>query len=522
MLISRCLQHWHTKAVSESFVLLHPSLQPTRSCLLQRRCLLTVAIETSWYRTISFHGQTQLIKMYSDDTSVAVLETHSNASERLGQNASFPAATLHFHDKVTADNSKYRGIHPVTALESHQENLACLIANAISSLPPSSSSTAKDLSATVPVFSGKEWLPKKKPDFISVTRGPGMRSSLFTGLDTAKGLAVAWQVPLVGVNHMQAHALTPRLVSALASGTLHPTPAFPFLSLLVSGGHTLLLHSKALNDHSILASTMDIAIGDVLDKIARCVLTDAEIMSSGEIMYGRTLERFAFPDLTTTDYKYTSPSTRGEELARKETRWGWSLPVMLAETRSGSQSRRMEYTFCGLGSAVQRLCDGGRVGKMSTDERVELAREAMRVAFEHLASRIVLALHQRRVGFDAITTLVVSGGVASNQYLRTMYVILRPTPSSPLPLFFSASINIHPLSLRSYLDAHGYNRIQLSFPPPALCVDNAAMIAWAGMEMYTAGWTSALSCTALRKWSLDPEAEDGGILGVGGWVRRGD
>lgn len=219
---------------------------------------------------------------------------------------------------------------------------------------------------------------------------------------------------------MQGHALTPRLVSALASDSAQPTPAFPFLSLLVSGGHTLLLHSSALNDHSILASTVDIAIGDLLDKIARYILPEEVIESSGEIMYGRLLETFVFLDSADTDYNYTSPSTRGEDLARKQTRWGWSMPVMLAETRSGAKSRSMMYTFCGLESAVGRLCSGERGREMSVDEKVDLAREAMRVAFEHLASRVVLALRQARTEFDAIRTLVVSGGVAANQYLRIM------------------------------------------------------------------------------------------------------
>ena len=388
-------------------------------------------------KAVIFHDPTLLIKTYSDDSSVAVLETHDHSLQAPPQNAFSPAATLHFHEKITADSNKYRGIHPIAALQSHEENLASLVTKALATLPAVSPSSAKGPSEIVSVRSADKWVLKKKPDFISVTRGPGMRSSLSTGLNTAKGLAVAWQIPLVGVNHMQAHALTPRLVSALAAGSTLPEPSFPFLSLLVSGGHTLLLHSSALNDHSILASTMDTAIGEVLDKIARCILSNAMISSSREIMYGRLLEAFAFPDLAATGHDYMPPRTREEQLAREQTRWGWSLPVMLAETRSGSKSRYMGYTFCGLTSAVQRLCDGGRVEEMSADERVDLAREAMRVAFEHLASRIVLALQQRRKGFDAIRTLVVSGGVASNQYLRTMYVhsALRPL----CPLFRPAS-----------------------------------------------------------------------------------
>ena len=76
-----------------------------------------------------------------------------------------------------------------------------------------------------------------------------------------------------------------------------------------------------------------------------------------------------------------------------------------------------------------------------------------------------------------------------------------------------------PRSLRAFLDIRGYSHIELSFPPPSLCTDNAAMIAWTGIEMFEAGWQTALSCRALRKWSIDREASDGGILGAQDWMR---
>lgn len=444
------LKNWHRNATHLSIV--HCRVSPPCG-LSQRRCLLTLAIETSWCEKCQVRPKPNFANegFYSDDTSVAVLESHCDSVKGHTEDAFASAATLYFHDKVTADSTKYRGIHPVAAVESHQGNLASLVAKAIPALPPASLPSAEDPSRTISVFTDGKWVWKKKPHFISVTRGPGMRSSLITGLNTAKGLAVAWQVPLVGVHHMQGHALTPRLVSALASGSTQSTPSFPFLSLLVSGGHTLLLHSRALNDHSILASTVDIAIGDLLDKIARYILPEEVIESSGEIMYGRLLETFAFPNSADTDYGYTSPSTRVEDLARRQTRWGWSMPVMLAETRSGSKSRSMMYTFCGLESAVGRLCSGRCGEEMSADEKVDLAREAMRVAFEHLASRVVLALRQARDEFDAIRTLVVSGGVASNQYLRTMYVTLFISPPPALTILHP---NPLPSSILSYNILH--------------------------------------------------------------------
>ncbi|MCJ1437559.1 hypothetical protein MMC27_006946 [Xylographa pallens] len=449
-----------------------------------RRPLLTLAIETS-----------------CDDTSVAILEKHDGIQDH-------PSATLHFHEKITADNSQYGGIHPLAALDSHQSSLGTLVAKSLLSLP-NVPENASSFTPTIPVRCSPT--QKRKPDFISVTRGPGMRSSLSTGLDTAKGLAIAWQIPLLGVNHMQAHALTPRLVSALSrppigTSSYTPYPTFPFLSLLLSGGHTLLLHSTSLTQHPLLAATTDIALGDFIDKVARAVLPPAVIASNGSsTSYGRSLELFSFPS-GDADYAYHPPLTRGESIARSPTPYPWSLGSPLAETRGGKGSTRMEYSFSGLDSAVRRIMEGRP--EMGLDERKCLAREAMRVAFEHVAERAVMALQKLQTREDGkgntakesaertpqTEVLVLSGGVAANGYLRAV--------------------------LRAFLTARGFPHVQLVVPPPALCTDNAAMIAWAGLEMWAAGWASSLGVRALRKWGLDARGSDGGVLGVGGWMRR--
>jgi len=92
-----------------------------------------------------------------------------------------------------------------------------------------------------------------------------------------------------------------------------------------------------------------------------------------------------------------------------------------------------------------------------------------------------------------IKTLVVSGGVAANQFLMTL--------------------------LRSFLDARGFSQVEIVAPPPYLCTDNAAMTGWAGIEMFETGWQSDLRCRALRKWSLDARSDDGGILGPDDWIK---
>jgi N6-L-threonylcarbamoyladenine synthase len=127
---------------------------------------------------------TLAIETSCDDTSVAIVEK--------GIRHGRTTAQLHFHKKVTSDNAIYQGVHPLVSLLSHQENLAMLLHEAIRCLPlrnghvPSEAEDAQ----TNPV----DLATRRLPDFVSVTRGPGMRSNLFTGLDTAKGLAVAWQV----------------------------------------------------------------------------------------------------------------------------------------------------------------------------------------------------------------------------------------------------------------------------------------------------------------------------------------
>ncbi|KAJ5495540.1 hypothetical protein N7539_000656 [Penicillium diatomitis] len=416
----------------------------------------------------------------SDDTSVAIVEKIANP--RGGDQA-----RIHFLENITADSRAHRGIHPILALESHQENLADLVNKALKSLP-----STDDASWVIRLADGSI---RRRPDFISATRGPGMRSNLSVGLDTGKALAVAWQIPIVGVHHMQAHLLTPRLVSCLdQAGALDTaaqlSPSFPFLSLLVSGGHSIIVHSQSLTEHKIMASSDDIAMGETLDKAARDILPPALLEQAKTTMYGKTLEQFVFPNGPADFADYRPPITRGEEVAKRKSKWGWSITTPFANTRA------LQLSFSSVASMVNKIVKQ-RGGLLSDEERVDLGREAMRVCFEHLSSRTIIALEALRLrGRDEqhINTLVISGGVAANKFL--MHV------------------------LRSCLDARGFEKMNLVAPPPYLCTDNAAMIGWAGIEMYEAGWRTRLSCRALRKWTLDPEAEDGGILGPTGWVRE--
>jgi N6-L-threonylcarbamoyladenine synthase len=434
--------------------------RPIQPCV-HRRNLLTLAIETS-----------------CDDTSVAVLETHPKESR--------VSARLHFHEKITSDNQQYGGVHPIVAHESHQKSLATLIEKALHKFPISyGTGKTGQFSPVRNTFHLEKGRSKdanrRKPDFITVTRGPGMRANLITGMDTAKGLAVAWQIPLLGVNHMQAHALTPRLVAALRRNADERVPDvdFPFLTLLVSGGHTMLVHSKGLCEHEILANTADIAIGDMIDKCARLILPEDVLKDAGNVMYGPKLEQFAFPKSDLHAYEDDESNINPFPLT----------PPLQNHTPHEAKKYDAMFSFSGIGSAVKRFVE--HKPSMPKAERQQLTKQMMRVAFEHLASRIILALKAPELA--GLKTLVVSGGVASNKYLKHV--------------------------IRRVLDVNGHIKMDLVFPPVEYCTDNAAMIAWTGVEMWEAGYRTSLDAMALRKWAIDPNAKDGGILGADGWFR---
>ena len=374
---------------------------------------------------------------------------------------------------------------------------------------------------------------RRKPDFISVTQGPGMRSNLATGLDTAKGLAIAWGIPLVGVHHMQAHALTPRLKAALdrypGSRFMYtdpasfeapswkpatPGPDFPFLTLLVSGGHSMLVLSKGLTDHETMVSTRDIAVGEALDKIGREILPPNRLDAATDMAYARLLSEYAFPGGYSPPPKladswvqkpslagqqdelernlifaYKPPQRRHDEYGKADNQFGWHVETPF------SQTDELAFSFSGMTTNLTDLFrKRSQMQVFKELERRLMAQTALTVAFEHLASRTAIALQGLEQSGTKISKLVVSGGVAANKYLHHV--------------------------LRTFLDSRGFTDITLIYPPPSLCTDNAAMIAWAGTEMFQARHRSKLDCLPFRKGSMDSGNEDGGILGLGNYVRQ--
>lgn len=256
-----------------------------------------------------------------------------------------------------------------------------------------------------------------------------MMSSLDVGLETAKGLALAWDVPLIGVNHMQAHALTVRLENAL-KGLGANSPEYPFLSLLVSGGHTMIVLSRGLTDHEILADTVDTAVGDALDKIGRVVVPEDRIQAKKDnTMYAKEMEAFAYDDIAVAnDFGYKA-QLRDTKTGLLENEYGWKVPVpYYLESKADKDPRNgvLKFSFSGIRSSIDRLIDDRKALAGPTndwadfDEKQAIAREVMRKCWEHLASRLVSVLQYLPQEGVWIQQIVVSGGVAANKFLRVV------------------------------------------------------------------------------------------------------
>jgi N6-L-threonylcarbamoyladenine synthase len=262
-------------------------------------------------------------------------------------------------------------------------------------------------------------------DAVAATAGPGLIGGVMVGLVTAKALAMASDRPLLAINHLEGHALSPRLADAEL--------AFPYALLLVSGGHCQVLRVEGVGRYRRFATTIDDALGEAFDKTAK-------ILGLG-FPGGPAVERLA---------------ASGDPRAVP-------LPRPLAGTDEP------HFSFAGLKSAVLRANDSGRYAA------ADIAASFQQAAIDCILDRTRRALE----AMDDISALVVAGGVAANARVRA--------------------------ALEGLAADRG---LRFVAPPQALCTDNAAMIAWAGLERVAAGLPAdPLDIAARPRWPLDPEAE---------------
>lgn len=259
-------------------------------------------------------------------------------------------------------------------------------------------------------------------DAIAATAGPGLIGGVMVGLVTGKALAHAAGKPLIAVNHLEGHALSPRLSDREL--------AYPYLLLLVSGGHCQLLLVEGVGRYRRMATTIDDAAGEAFDKTAK-------------------LLGLGYPG-----------GPRVEAAAREGNPQAVPLPRPL------KGSAEPHFSFAGLKSAVARA-----IGHHSSED---IAASFQQAVVDCLLDRTRRAL----ADVPPVTALVVAGGVAANGVIRG--------------------------ALEGLAAEHG---LRFVAPPLWLCTDNAAMIAWAGVERFREGLTDPLDTPARARWPLDPAAE---------------
>ncbi|KIY71133.1 peptidase M22, glycoprotease [Cylindrobasidium torrendii FP15055 ss-10] len=322
--------------------------------------------------------------------------------------------------KQTEIHAQFGGIQPTNAVLAHQRNAPVAAKRAL----VEAGLTIKDI------------------DGIAFTKGPGMGVCLGVGSQTAKAIAAIHDIPVVGVHHMQGHALT-----ALLTSQPNP-PQFPFLALLVSGGHNMLVLVKAADEFEIVANTLDTTVGRVLDKLTR---------ELGLGYTGQQLEQF----YTTCKATPVVPEDFGP-FGQPMLKRAWSF--------SAHHSHMERYMHKRQANGQPDLTDGERLG---------LIDRLMQAVGEHLTRPfrdVLMDLVARNI---KVNDLVVGGGVASNLYLRRRIEQAARDRTAGQP-----GMRVH-------------------YPPPALCTDNAVMIAVASMHRFLKGDFDDLSCAPNTKWSIE-------------------
>lgn len=210
--------------------------------------------------------------------------------------------------------------------------------------------------------------PSKDIDLIAVTAGPGLMGSLLVGVMTAKALSQAWKIPIIGVNHLEGHIFA----NVAANKDLSP----PFLSAIVSGGHTEIVYVKNFGDYELVGSTRDDAAGEAYDKISK--------------MLG-----LGYPGGPVID-----------RLASKGDPTGFVLPTPL------SSSGKVEFSFSGLKTATANIIRSSEKTGVSL-KKEDLCASFQKSVIESLVCKIKLAMN-----ITEVKKLTLSGGVAANSGLR--------------------------------------------------------------------------------------------------------
>ena len=281
-------------------------------------------------------------------------------------------------------------------------------------------------------------LEKESIEGIAFTAGPGLVGALMVGACIGRALAYAWNIPAIPVHHMEGHLLAPMLEQN--------KPDFPFIALLVSGGHTQLVEVQGIGHYKILGESIDDAAGEAFDKTAKLLGLDYP----GGPMLSKLAERgepnkYKFPrpmtDRPGLDFSFSGLKTAAANVIRAE-------GIHLAGSKSGE---------------AQALPDN-----------VDQIKADIAHAFQQAVVDTIVIKCRRAVKETGIKTLVIAGGVSANTELRAKLAELMTKQGG-----------------------------QVFYPRHEFCTDNGAMIAFAGAQRIQAQGDKALAVKARPRWSIE-------------------
>ncbi len=305
------------------------------------------------------------------------------------------------------EHLKFGGVVPENAARSHAEKIDIIIKKAM-----------EDSKCEFTELDG-----------VAATAGPGLLVCLMVGLSAGKSIAGILKKPFLAINHLEGHALTPRIFNKVE---------FPYLLLLVSGGHTQFLIVDGIGKYKRIGTTIDDALGETFDKTAKMIGLE-------------------FPG-----------GPKIEKLAKNGNQNAYVLPRPILNHPGCNLS------FAGLKTAILQL---------SSKIKSEKDKENLAASFQKTINEILNVKCKSAMNEFSSThkkskkVFVISGGVAANKSIRK---------------------NLDQLSKEM-----GFENF---FPPIELCSDNAAMIAWAGIERFKKGIKDNLDVLAKPRWPLDPDA----------------
>ena len=376
------------------------------------------------------------IETSCDETAIAIVDAEGDEKDaqfRVLGNALLSQIDIH---------RPYGGVFPSLAKREHAKNLVPVLEEALKEaelLREDSQALSKETRTQISEVLVREpglteaffeFILKCEPpkiDVIAVTSGPGLEPALWVGINFAKALALAWNKPIVAINHMEGHIL-----AALAQETQGDTSpsrgvtllkiqgvTLPILALLISGGHTELVMMKKWLEYEMVGQTRDDAVGEAFDKVAR--------MLALPYPGGPEISRLA--ELARLDLASSRGSTSMYSLPR---------PMINDET--------CDFSFAGLKTAVLNLLK--KIPEISEDEKKHLAHE-----FENAVTDVLWKKTERALTETCAQTLVIGGGVSANANIKHV---------------FHKEMNLK------------FPQVALKMPSANLATDNAVMIALAG------------------------------------------